>query len=469
MPDSCTPLQQCKDLDGRMLLQRTIYGPQFGFMPQANLMGMSAAGAGIRPYVDLTLGMTWSQVGLCQAPPVSVMGLAPGEVVTVGIRTRNSRSFSDLVSDAAEASQTSSHSDRHVSERGTQPVPQAPSSGGGGGGGSDFLGSVASLAPLAIALFASILEDGLSVVEDIAGGGGGGDLTSQAGNAISGLIDNGILGIGGGGGGGGKGSSAVVETWSMTDEILNTVTRSESQSHLRQSTVTTSEETEQTIKRTFGNPYLDRSLQLRFIPVFNQFAVRVELLRVTPGLVTHFTEPVPGLPVQVGASVGNNRVSLLSRTAVAEAAPSLRPIASALYVANQAGNDDAVRRPVREVMRALGSRSNSTAQVEHGLSWSRTEVRGNGVHVPLSAPENVVSGWKLKDALAKKFNSAIGRLSPERLGEIFAVQTRTVSIFAGTHVEAVPGSCVLPDIPAELKIVVPGSTQYSIREKEGGK
>jgi len=35
-----------------------------------------------------------------------------------------------------------------------------------------------------------------------------------------------------------------------------------------------------------------------------------------------------------------------------------------------------------------------------------------------------------------------------------------VHVFAGVHVEAVAGNCVLPDIPEHLRVIVPGTTQY---------
>ena len=116
----CDPLIQCVDLDGRILLQRTVYGPQLGFNADP---GALAAGAGLRPYLDLELRVSWRSLGLCQGPPASVMGLAPGEVVSVGIRSRQSRTFSGLVRDAAEASKTSSHSHRHAQAQ----VPSQPS------------------------------------------------------------------------------------------------------------------------------------------------------------------------------------------------------------------------------------------------------------------------------------------------------------------------------------------------------
>jgi len=149
----CDPLIQCVDLDGRILLQRTVYGPQFAFNADA---GRLATGAGLRPYIDLVLGVRWRSKGLCQGPPTYVMGLAPGEVVSVGIRTRQSRTFSSLVRDASEASRTSSHSHRHTREQ--VPAQPAAGSGGEGGGGrgglaglaEDALGAAIPLAPVII-------------------------------------------------------------------------------------------------------------------------------------------------------------------------------------------------------------------------------------------------------------------------------------------------------------------------------
>ena len=451
----CDPLGPCRNLDGRLLLQRTLYGPQFALASQGNVAGVSSTAVGLRPYADLSLGMTWRQVGLCQAPAASVMGLAPGEVVTVGIRTKTSRTFTDLVSDAASSSQTITHSDRFINQQGTQPAPQTGGGGGSSGGGDGgILGSLVSLAPMAIALFASIWDDALSVGEAAAGAivGGAGDIAGAAAGAIGGLIDNGITG-------GGGGSSAVVQTSSMTRDILDEITRQESQSHLHQTTVTTSVESEQTIKRTFGNPYLDRSLQLRFIPVFNQFEITVELVRITPGFVTHFLEPAVALDARtLGAT---QATGLQLRLLAAQQAPSLRPVASALHVTDQAGADDAVRRPMVDVLRNIGARGNDPQTLEHGLSWSQTQVRGNGVHVPLSTTDNVMSAWKLKDQSAARFKASMSSIGAERLGAIFKPVVQTISVYAGTHVEAVPGSCVLPDIPAAIRVIVPGATQYT--------
>ncbi len=98
MADPCAPLAPCNDLDGKLLVQRSVYGPQLAFDPgTVSLAGLSTRGAALRGVLDLLFEVRWRSTGLCQGPATSVMGLAPGEVVTVGLRTRSSRTFSSLI------------------------------------------------------------------------------------------------------------------------------------------------------------------------------------------------------------------------------------------------------------------------------------------------------------------------------------------------------------------------------------
>ena len=110
------------------------------------------------------------------------------------------------------------------------------------------------------------------------------DIAGAAGNAVADLVDN-VIGGGGGPAGAGVGAG-FAGTVQRISEIINTVDRSESESSLRESTVTTTTENEQTISRTFGNPYLDRSLQLRFIPVYQRFEVTTRIVGGLAGLAT---------------------------------------------------------------------------------------------------------------------------------------------------------------------------------------
>ena len=448
----CDPLIQCVDLDGRILLQRTVYGPQLAFNADAGGLG---TGAGLRPYLDLVLGVRWRAKGLCQGPPAYVMGLAPGEVVSVGIRTRQSRTFSSLVRDASEASKTSSHSHRHTREQ----VPAQPAAGSGGGGGAgggrgglaglaeDALGAAIPLAPIIIGLFGSRITDALLTQGNAARGMDVAKQPSDVSNRVQQMIEQTMAPAGG----------PALETASIADEILDTVVRAESESHLRETGVTTSQETETTIKRTFGNPYLDRSLQLRFIPVFSQFEVVTSFVKVVPGLVGHFAEPA-----RLGALTSIRDAA--ARTALADA-PS-RPVAAQFSATEAVGDDDGTRRPMVHLLRTVASRTTGAreARLEGGLAWERTETRGNGIHVPLAAGGDVAAAWGLRGQAATRLVESLGRIAPDRLGAILESRVRTVIVFAGTHVEAVPGSCVLPGIPGDLQVIVPGATQY-VRQK----
>jgi hypothetical protein len=118
-------------------------------------------------------------------------------------------------------------------------------------------------------------------------------------------------------------------------------------------------------------------------------------------------------------------------------------------------------------LRSLSGRGEGgRAVLERGLSWDRTEVRGNGIHVPLTAASDVISAWKLKGDPAKRLEAALERTRPAALEGVLKPLVRTISVYAGTHVEAVPGTCVLPDIPDDFKVIVPGGSQYAIQEKK---
>ena len=62
---------------------------------------------------------------------------------------------------------------------------------------------------------------------------------------------------------------------------------------------------------------------------------------------------------------------------------------------------------------------------------------------------------------AERLQNALARLTPNRIGRLFPQpNVCAVHVFAGVRMEAVPGSCVLPDIPEHLRVIVPGTTQY---------
>ena len=504
MADPCAPLAPCNDLDGKLLMQRSVYGPPLAFDPgTVPLAGLSTRGAALRGVLDLQFELRWRSTGLCQGPATSVMGLAPGEVVTVGLRTRSTRTFSSLIRDAAESSRSSSHSDR---DTGPAPKPVAAGAGIGGiiggivsaiseqAGASpagrfveqladrvgdqvgreankvaDFASARAEqaidLVPIFVSKFGSIFGDALGAIGGAVGtvvGGVAGAVAgvgTAAGNAISDLVDNVVGGAAGGA------AAGIAGTVQQISEVVDTVERSESESHLRETNVTTSTESEQTIQRTFGNPYLDRSLELRFMPVFHRYEVTTVPVGGRAGLATIVADLDPAeRPAPAAGGLAERFATLRSANIAAPlAASSVSRVRTALTSSVRAGDEDALRVPMMTLLqRATGPEDARRAvRLDQGLAWERTDARGSAVHVPLADADVVHRAWGLSAKVAERLQDALGRLTPDRLGRLFPQpNVRVVHVFAGVHVEAVPGNCVLPEIPDHLRVIVPGATQY---------
>ena len=508
MADPCEPLSECKDLDGRLLLHRAVYGPQLAFDPgAASFGGIAFRGAALRPLVHLRFEVRWRATGLCQGLPTSVMGLAPGEVVTVGLRTRSTRSFSSLVRDAAERSVSSSQTDRRT----------RASSGGGGGLGElisgiagaldsvpgaagsaagQFAGDLGQtlakliaaekkqaevgknaaeeaveeaieLIPKFIGKFGSFLEDAAGAIGGAVAGGVAGavgavaGIAGAAGNGVADLVDNVVGGVAGGGP-----APGLLGAVQQIAEVIDTVERSESESSLRETTVTTTTETEQTVTRTFGNPYLDRSLQLRFIPVFQRFEVSTRPISGIAGLATVLAEPdEPAATAPATGARGNIMPGISVRaTAGASAASARTGVSAALAASASTGAASSLRgamlSSVQKATQASGAAR--SVRLDQGLTWDRTSTLGNAVHVPLATADVVSKAWGLKGKVTERLQDALTRLRPDAIARLFPKPVvKVVHVFAGLHVEAVPGSCVLPDIPEHLRVVVPRGTTYT--------
>src|SRR6185436_17720213 len=88
------------------------------------------------------------------------------------------------------------------------------------------------------------------------------------------------------------------DTQQRIGEIVDEVERSESQSTMSESTTTTRESTEQRIVRTFSNPYRDRTLELRFFPVFRRFEITTSIVKAEPGVLLR-----PGVAASAGSGL----------------------------------------------------------------------------------------------------------------------------------------------------------------------
>lgn len=466
MSDLCSPLPECDNLDGRLLLRRAVYGPQLTFDPgPVPLIGAVARGSALHPFLDLFFSVRWVSKGVCLGPISSIMGLAPGERVTVGLRTRRTQSFTSLFRQAVESSSVATHTRTRITER-TDVEPDAPGGGGGGGFGilDDILedlfeqvDDVIELSPIFAAAFGSIFEAAGAIV----GGAFGGPLGAALGGAAGGAIEDLIGGALGGGGAGAAPGPVIVDTTKRIDEIVDSVERRESQSQLRQTSVTTTTETEETITRSFSNPYRDRSLELRFVPAFHRFDVITGIHFGRAGLAAVLAEaerpPIRSIrpfAAAIAAAAPAATAALPPRRL--RAIGPATPIAAALHAVQVDRDAEALQRPLFELLRRQGAAGGEReATVDRGLAWSAAEARANAVHVPLGEPAVAAKAWGLKASDATRFTKAVGRLAPEKLRPLIPQPiVRRVHVYAGTHVEAVPGTCLLPDIPDEQRIIV---------------
>ncbi len=475
----CAPLVDCQNLAGTVLVRRTIYGPSLIDDPRPLAFGeFSLNGGAIRPYIDLIYETRWIPKGLCRGPVASVMSLAPTESVTTGVRTEHRDSFTQMMTDSAESSSVHTHTRHQL----TESSGQAASGGGAGGiggmlggiagalGGArntiggiagavfgvekDLAGAVLDLSPIFAGRLGSFLEDLGSVAGDIVGAVVGAPvaLAGAAAGAVSGLVNGAISAVGGGGHG-----PALADTQQRIDEITDSMEHRESQSHVRQVVVSSSNTSEEFITRTFSNPYRDRSLQLRFMPIYRHFEV-----------VTTIRSGIPGLAMVAGKisnALQNVRQSFLSQSfAAAPVQPSpnasTTPSASrmvstatltriALGSAQVNHDDQDVRRPMADLLvrNSHSAEREKGARVEDGLRWSAAQARDNILHVPVADAETATKAWHLNDQAARQFGKAISILAKDKLVQFAPkITTRQIHLFAGTHVEAVPGDCTLPDI-----------------------
>lgn len=452
----CDPYEQCGDLDGRLIIDRTIEGPALardeGELP---LGALSMEGGAIHPYFHLYYQQQWIAKEPCYAPVRSVMGLAPGETITTEVRQREQTDYVRTVQTAMESSEVSTTTRRH----GREFVD------------TDYEGSSVEMSPIS-AVFGSIFEDAWDAVT----------APVKAGvNIVNGVIDaaqdgvNSIFGIGDNPGAPpGTQPAANSKTLDVIDETLSTIQRSESQSSRTETTSSRTVAVERSITRTFSNPYRDRSLELRFIPVFRQFEVVTTLFRVDFGVLLHAGRvkfPARGMGSAYGdflqrrvvdpriVSVANAELGLdddvrsQARTsAVADHLNANSSIYTGRFL-RHLDDQRATRELSQPVVALLGGSAKTLSarrpqpNLARALEWSKMQVRDQTVYVPLTDRENLVSALgncrPIVD-LGDRLHDTIR--NPVWLTQF--VRRRDVHLFMGTHIEPVAGLCVLEDLPA---------------------
>jgi len=444
--DYCKPYEQCTDLDGRLLIARTISGPVLA-MEEGELPfgSMSLEGGSLHPYARNAYNQQWTPLEACYGPVRSVFGLAPGEKVTTELRYREQVDVVQLVQHAMESSEVATTTRRQGRE-----TTEA---------------NTVEMAPLSIGIFGSFLED----VGDAIGGAlsTAGDVVSGAVGGVAGLIDS-ILG--GGGGGGPQPHTVHEEVVTTVNETLESVQRSESNSTLTETTTSRSRQVERSISRTFSNPYWDRSLELRFIPVFRRFKVVTTLVQFDVGVVLkagHVRFPEVGIGAKFGhflqqrvadpriASVAvadlglddemgaRGRTSAVSDHLKANATLYTKRFMSHTQLQR---DNDMIRQPVARLIKGSSKNQQSATRLLNALSWSKARVSDNHVAVPFAEASNALTALKLPRAARERFEKGIDRIRDPKVLSTYTVE-RDVHVFMGTHIEPVAGTCVLEDLP----------------------
>src|SRR4051812_36848863 len=105
----CAAFPQCDLPAGRVTFVVNVVGPRVGSLSQSlRLGGLSYPTTGICPYLRITYEQVWVPQEVCNGPIRSVMGLAPGESVVTEMRQVDQWSYTTLVRNAFESSETTS-------------------------------------------------------------------------------------------------------------------------------------------------------------------------------------------------------------------------------------------------------------------------------------------------------------------------------------------------------------------------
>lgn len=486
LDDLCAPFTLCGDLDGSVLFQRTAYGPPLVSDIRPLPFGsLALQGAAVRPFVDLHFGVRWVPRDLCYGPISSVTTLAPGETVVLATRSEHRTSFTDLVRDSADSSSVSTNT-RHDTTTTQGPLGNGSQDSSQNQQDENQKKLIAAdqaqqnlerakqadtveLRSMYAAGYGSFLDDLGDAFVAVATGGAS-LVAGAAAGAVSDLVKQGV-------GSAGKPGPVVTSTITTINDIIDSVSRQESQSHLSETTSSTEDVTINSVTRSFTNPYRDRTLQLRFMPVFRRFDVVTSLVRARLGLAMvcgHFDFAAPNLAVRFSpvlrAAVTEPTILQLAHTEVGATSPDFHAVSGALQdhlqanaaiytkrflsAATSARDDESVH----GAFFTLLSRNSSDAPgtISQGLAWFGSEARSNVVHVPLASLDTVKAAWALDPAGVKNLSSTIDQVSPAGLAGILGeLPPQTVHLYAGTHIEAVAGHCVLPNIITDALSVPP--------------
>lgn len=445
----CDTYDPCETLDGRLLINRTMEGPPLSLNEDIGLGEFQLGTTGLRPYVRLSFEQKWIPKEMCLGPVRSVLGLAPDEKIVTEVRTVENHEFTSLVQRAMESSEVSTN----TRLEGREFVD------------TNWDGNTVDLSKITVGEWGSFWE----VVGAIGGAIIGGPIGAGVGAWVGGAIDD---ATGGGGGGGPAPDSATGKIVSIVEESLETVQKSQSSHLLTETTSSTSRSRERSISRTFRNPYLDRTLELRFIPTFRHFEVITTLIKFEWGLsldVGRVRFPKFGIGQAYGdflqARLTDQRMMSVANAELGiddEFATSARngsvgnhlnansEVYTKKFLRHLHANRElqTLQAPVQQAIRAKVRSDDQATEISKAFQWSSAYPKDNSIFVPATTAGLAIPKLDLKGQEAKVFREKLDRVAFGKLKIV--VSKKDVHLFAGTHVEAVPGICKLPDLPVMM-------------------
>jgi hypothetical protein len=426
---ACAPFGDCQDLDGRLLINTAIQGPPLAFQSGEVSFGeFTAAGAAARPYIDLSVEQRWIARDACYGPVRSIFSLAPGETVQLSVSLEQQTSFAEEIADHlpdVKSLSVSSRFEPHASVSAAPPPrPHAGTNADDAKMKEESRDRRAALQaeieqiqkPRAqllrstqyVGSYGSVFEfipDPLGLHNLLPGGSGAPPMPPTPQGLVNGVTKLITSTVGGN-------APAASETVATASQAATRTGEAVIARHTRDDTTTrrTETTTRQSLTRTFSNPYRDRTLQLRFIPLFRRFDVTTAVAQAKAGVALHagpFRE------------VSAEQVNPLARVA----------------------SDPTHARIQRPLAQLLGPDTNSAM----ALRWSQAETRDDSLLVPIADARTASNAIGLRGRDREEFSSALTSLV--KVADTVKADTRSTHLFMGTHVEAVAGECVLQDVP----------------------
>jgi hypothetical protein len=399
--------------------------------------------AAIRPYVLLCYTQTWTAKDPCYGPTREVLTLAPGETLTRSFRTFRQHDVTQIVQDTVTDSHMVARTEYEASREPTVHFPD-----------------------IFVSAFGSFWETvgtvGGAIVGGALGGPVGAGLGAFLGDAVGGLLEG-----GGGGGGGGSGADTVAD---RIDSVIDVVDMRQS-SHLTETVDTRTTITERLQERTIPNPYRDRSLQLRIIPVFRQYEVQTILTGFKWGVSLDtgmMVFPKAGNGLRIGdviqrraldprvAALANRELGmddeLVPETLGAGGGLAEHLNANASFYTKaylrqlqDRGDSESLTRPVKQGLDEVAANEKDADSVARALAWSAAHVEGRSVYVPATDSANAVAALNIPARRRPAVEEAVQRIVPANLPAVR--RTRVVRLPMGDHIEPSAGECVLKDVP----------------------